>query len=87
MDIKNYLTTYLFISFYYFSYFFIGGDVFVLQINNVTHSDTGLYVCEVNTEPPSRSFHRVTVLSDKLVAPKADMYVFLLLDTYYIEYF
>ena len=54
--------------------------MYVLQINNVTHSDTGLYVCEVNTEPPSRSFHRVTVLSDKLVAPKADMYVFLLLD-------
>ena len=48
----------------------IGGDVFVLQINNVTHEDTGLYVCEVNTEPPLRSLHRLTVLTDKLVAPK-----------------
>ena len=46
-----------------------GGDVYVLQINNVTHNDTGLYVCEVNTEPESRSFHRLTVLTDKLVAP------------------
>ena len=52
--------------------YFSGGDVYVLQIKNVTHEDTGLYVCEVNTEPqPLRSLHRVSVLTDKLVAPKA----------------
>ena len=47
----------------------LGGDVFVLQIVNVTHNDTGLYVCEVNTDPPLRSFHRLSVLTDTLVAP------------------
>ena len=47
----------------------LGGDVFVLQITNVTHNDTGLYVCEVNTDPPLRSFHRLSVLTDTLVAP------------------
>ena len=58
-------------------YFFVGGDVFVLQINKAIHNDTGLYVCEVNTDPPMRSFHRVTVLSDKLIAPPPqDLYVF-----------
>ena len=41
----------------------------MLQINPAQHNDTGLYVCEVNTNPPLRSFHRVTVLSDKLIAP------------------
>ena len=41
----------------------------MLQINPAQHNDTGLYVCEVNTDPPLRSFHRVTVLSDKLIAP------------------
>jgi len=46
-----------------------GGDVYVLQILNVTHNDTGLYVCEVNTDPPLRSFHRLSVLTDVLVAP------------------
>ena len=49
--------------------FFSGGDVYVLQILNVTHNDTGLYVCEVNTDPPLRSFHRLSVLTDQLVAP------------------
>ena len=43
--------------------------MFVLQIVNVTHNDTGLYVCEVNTNPPLRSFHRLSVLTDSLVAP------------------
>ena len=48
---------------------FTGGDVYVLQIANVTHKDSGLYVCEVNTDPALSSFHELTVLTDKLVAP------------------
>ena len=37
-----------------------GGDVYVLSIREATHTDTGLYVCEVNTDPPARSFHKLT---------------------------
>ena len=55
--------------FEYYEIDFLGGDVYVLQINEVKHNDTGLYICEVNTEPPLRSFHRLSVLTDKLVAP------------------
>lgn len=34
-----------------------GGDVWVLAIKNTRPSDTDLYVCEVNSEPPFKSFH------------------------------
>ena len=50
----------------------LGGDVYVLQIENTKHDDTGMYVCEVNTDPPLRSFHKVSILADKLVAPRPD---------------
>ena len=36
-----------------------GGDVFVLSISGVTVNDTGTYMCEVNTDPPTRSFHNL----------------------------
>ena len=36
-----------------------GGDVFVLSISEVTMNDTGTYMCEVNTDPPTRSFHNL----------------------------
>lgn len=32
-------------------------DVWVLLIKNARHSDTGLYVCEVNSEPAIKTFH------------------------------
>lgn len=34
-----------------------GGDVWVLLIKDTLPSDSDLYVCEVNTDPPIRSFH------------------------------
>lgn len=37
-----------------------GGDVWALVIKQVKPSDAGLYICELNTEPPVRSFHRLT---------------------------
>lgn len=37
-----------------------GGDVWALVIKAVKASDAGLYMCELNTEPPVRSFHRLT---------------------------
>ena len=36
-----------------------GGDVYVLSISGVTVNDTGTYMCEVNTDPPTRSFHNL----------------------------
>ena len=41
--------------------------MFVLQIVNVTNNDTGLYVCEVNTDPSLRSFHILSVFNGTLV--------------------
>ncbi|XP_043238992.1 uncharacterized protein LOC122390291, partial [Amphibalanus amphitrite] len=38
----------------------IGGDVFVLAIQNASVSDTGMYVCEVNSSPVVRSYHQLT---------------------------
>ncbi|XP_043208967.1 Ig-like and fibronectin type-III domain-containing protein 2, partial [Amphibalanus amphitrite] len=38
-----------------------GGDVFVLAIQNASVSDTGMYVCEVNSSPVVRSYHQLTV--------------------------
>jgi hypothetical protein len=37
-----------------------GGDVWALVIKSVKASDAGLYMCELNTEPPVRSFHKLT---------------------------
>ena len=37
-----------------------GGDVYVLTIKSVTHRDSGLYVCEINTKPRIKSFHKLT---------------------------
>lgn len=34
-----------------------GGDVWVLLIKDTKPTDTGLYVCEVNSDPPFKSFH------------------------------
>jgi len=39
-----------------------GGTVYVLKISNVTIFDAGIYFCEVNTNPPVRSFHDLKVL-------------------------
>lgn len=35
----------------------VGGDVWVLLIRETKPSDSDLYVCEVNSDPPIKSFH------------------------------
>jgi hypothetical protein len=50
-----------------------GGQVYVLLIRNVTVKDQGMYVCEVNSDPPVRSFHKLLVLSGSLQPPGADL--------------
>ncbi|GBP57931.1 Ig-like and fibronectin type-III domain-containing protein 2 [Eumeta japonica] len=45
-----------------------GGDVWALVIRAAAPSDAGLYVCELNSDPPVRSFHRLTV-SERLPGP------------------
>lgn len=47
-----------------------GGDVWALVIKSVKASDAGLYTCELNTEPPVKSFHRLTVISRGLTPPE-----------------
>ncbi|XP_061379093.1 Ig-like and fibronectin type-III domain-containing protein 2 isoform X2 [Danaus plexippus] len=47
-----------------------GGDVWALVIKTVKASDAGMYVCELNTEPPVRSFHKLTVISRGLTPPE-----------------
>ncbi|KAG7312486.1 hypothetical protein JYU34_001998 [Plutella xylostella] len=47
-----------------------GGDVWALVIKSVRASDAGLYMCELNTEPPVRSFHRLTIISRGLTPPE-----------------
>jgi len=37
-----------------------GGDVWVLSIKNVRFNDSGLYACEVNSDPVVRSFHSLS---------------------------
>lgn len=37
-----------------------GGDVWVLSIKNVKFNDSGLYACEVNSDPVVRSFHSLS---------------------------
>lgn len=34
-----------------------GGDVWVLLITDTKPSDSDLYICEVNSDPPIKSFH------------------------------
>ena len=38
-----------------------GGEVYILLISNLTIADSGLYSCELNTQPPLRSFHKLQV--------------------------
>ncbi|KAK6628150.1 hypothetical protein RUM43_001962 [Polyplax serrata] len=46
-----------------------GGDVWVLVIKNANATDSGIYVCEVNSDPIVRSFHKLNVLSRALQPP------------------
>ncbi|XP_068081772.1 Ig-like and fibronectin type-III domain-containing protein 2 [Anabrus simplex] len=46
-----------------------GGDVWVLVIKEAKPSDSGMYVCEVNSNPIVRSFHKLSVLSRALLPP------------------
>ena len=46
-----------------------GGQVYVLLIKNLTVRDAGVYICELNTQRITRSFHELKVLSDRLLAP------------------
>lgn len=39
---------------------FPGGDVWVLSIKNVKFNDSGVYACEVNSDPVVRSFHSLS---------------------------
>ncbi|CAK1550359.1 unnamed protein product [Leptosia nina] len=48
-----------------------GGDVWALVITSVKSTDAGLYTCELNTQPPVRSFHRLSVISRGLTPPEA----------------
>lgn len=50
-----------------------GGQVYVLLVKNVTAKDQGMYVCEVNSDPPVRSFHKLLVMSGSLQPPGADL--------------
>ncbi|XP_074034870.1 Ig-like and fibronectin type-III domain-containing protein 2 isoform X1 [Leptinotarsa decemlineata] len=44
-----------------------GGDVWVLVIENVKPTDSGVYVCEVNSNPTVRSFHKLSVISKSML--------------------
>ncbi|GLG94351.1 Uncharacterized protein GBIM_01578, partial [Gryllus bimaculatus] len=46
-----------------------GGDVWVLVIKETKAADAGIYVCEVNSNPVVRSFHKLSVLSRALQPP------------------
>jgi hypothetical protein len=50
-----------------------GGQVYVLLVKNVTTKDQGMYVCEVNSDPPVRSFHKLLILSGSLQPPGGDL--------------
>ena len=39
---------------------FKGGDVYVLTIQATTHRDSGLYICEIDSTPISKSFHNIS---------------------------
>ncbi|XP_046405305.1 Ig-like and fibronectin type-III domain-containing protein 1 isoform X1 [Ischnura elegans] len=46
-----------------------GGDVWVLVIKQSKPMDSGIYVCEVNSNPILRSFHKLSVLSREVLPP------------------
>ncbi|XP_057659770.1 Ig-like and fibronectin type-III domain-containing protein 1 isoform X1 [Diorhabda carinulata] len=46
-----------------------GGDVWVLVIEDSKPTDSGVYVCEVNSSPIVRSFHKLSVLSKSMLPP------------------
>ncbi|XP_023310369.1 Ig-like and fibronectin type-III domain-containing protein 1 isoform X2 [Anoplophora glabripennis] len=46
-----------------------GGDVWVLVIKTAKPTDSGVYVCEVNSSPIVRSFHKLSVLSKAMLPP------------------
>lgn len=45
---------------YDFNTYFTGGVVWVLAIKNVKQADSGLYACEVNSNPVVRSYHKLS---------------------------
>ena len=45
----------------------VDGDVYVLAIQNLTEHDSGIYSCELNTDPPTISRHQLTVLPSRRV--------------------
>ncbi|KAK4873942.1 hypothetical protein RN001_013302 [Aquatica leii] len=51
----------------------MGGDVWVLVIRNSKPADSGIYVCEVNSNPIVRSFHKLSVLPRELLPPNASV--------------
>ena len=46
------------------------GEVYVLLIKNLTIKDSGFYVCEVNSDPPVRSFRKLIVSNKAQPKPK-----------------
>lgn len=50
-----------------------GGAVYVLHIANITIKDAGMYICEVNSAPPVRSFHQLNILSSSLLPPESTL--------------
>ncbi|XP_039279825.1 Ig-like and fibronectin type-III domain-containing protein 2 [Nilaparvata lugens] len=46
-----------------------GGDVWVLAIKDVKSNDSGVYACEVNSNPVVRTLHKLSVLSRNLQPP------------------
>lgn len=48
-----------------------GGVVWVLNIKDVKPSDSGLYACEVNSNPVVRTYHKLKVLSSALLPPES----------------
>ncbi|XP_066261909.1 Ig-like and fibronectin type-III domain-containing protein 1 [Euwallacea similis] len=53
-----------------------GGDVWVLVIKGTKSADSGVYVCEVNSNPIVRSFHRLNVLSRAITANPTDIIIY-----------
>lgn len=48
----------------------VGGDVWVLVIKKSKPTDSGVYVCEVNSNPIVRSFHKLSVTTKALPPPE-----------------